>query len=146
MKFLNTILLLLAAVGGYNMFMEHQSAVALQALFAGADANGYVDLPSPDDQDADTVYVVAATNCPHEAAQLADRLAKRLSDQGMPVQRIDHVSFRPRQVSREEMQRLSVVMKAPLPLVFIHGRVASNPAHGQVVQEYYRRWMKPARS
>jgi hypothetical protein len=30
------------------------------------------------------------------------------------------------------------VMTGPLPIVFVHGRVASNPELNQVVEEFYR--------
>jgi hypothetical protein len=92
----------------------------------------------PVNQNSDTVYVVAAQNCPHAAAQQADRLAKLLGAQGMPVERTSQVFFRSQQADRAAMGRLTVVMNGPLPLVFVHGRVASNPELNQVVEEYYR--------
>jgi hypothetical protein len=107
-------------------------------VMASADANGFLAVPPPINQNADTVYVVAAENCPHAAAQQADRLAKQLGDKGMPVVRANQVGYQPQQIDRATMNRLNVVMNAPLPLVFINGRVASNPEMDRVVAEYYR--------
>jgi hypothetical protein len=120
------------------MYSHHQAARALQDVLASSDANGFVDVPPPDNQDSDTIYVVAAQNCPHAAAQQADRLAKELGAQGMPVVRTRQVSFRPQQVDRATMSRLSVVMNGPLPLVFIHARVAPNPELDRVMAEHRR--------
>jgi hypothetical protein len=138
MKMLSALVLVAAAWGGYRMLSQHQAAHALREVLASSDANGFLDVPPAANRDADTIYVVAAQNCPRAAAQLADRLATQLGARGLPVQRTNHVSFRPQQVDGAAMGRLSVVMNGPLPLVFVHGRVASNPELNQVVEEYYR--------
>lgn len=138
MKILSALILVGAVWGGYQMVAEHRAAHALREVLVSSDVNGFVDVPPPVNQHLDTIYVVAAQNCPHAAAQQADRLAKQLGAQGVPVERISHVSFDPRQVDRAAMSRLTVVMNGPLPLVFVHGRVASNPELNQVVEEYYR--------
>jgi hypothetical protein len=138
MKFLVSLALVAATWGGYQMYGHHQAARALQDVLASSDANGFVDVPSPVNQDSDTIYVVAAQNCPRAAAQQADRLARELGAQGMPVVRISQVAFRPQQVDRATMSRLDVVMNGPLPLVFVHSRAASNPELSRVVAEYNR--------
>jgi hypothetical protein len=138
MKSLASLILVAAIWGGYQMYSEHQAARALRDVLASSDANGFVDVPSPVNQDSDTIYVAAAQNCPHAAAQQADRLAKQLGAQGMPVVRTNQVYFRPQQADRATMSRLNVVMNGPLPLVFIHGRAAPNPELDRVVAEYYR--------
>ena len=138
MKLLSSLILVGAVCGGYRVWSHHRAEHAFRVAWAGSDVNGFVDVPPPINQDSDTVYVVAAQNCPHAAAQQADRLAKQLGEQGLPVQRVNQVGFRPEQVDRAAMDRLNVVMNGPLPLVFIHGRVASNPELNQVTEEYYR--------
>jgi hypothetical protein len=139
MKSLTSLILAGAAAwGGYQMYSQHQAARALRDVLASSDANGFVDVPPPDNQDSGTIYVVAAQNCPHAAAQQADRLAKELGAQGVPVVRTGQVSFRPQQVDRATMSRLAVVMNGPLPLVFIHARVAPNPELDRVMAEYRR--------
>lgn len=136
MKFPASLIVIGAIWGGYQMHSQHQAARALRDVMASSDANGFVDVPPPVNQDADTIYVVAAQNCPHAAAQQADRLAKQLGAQGMPVVRTSEVSFRPQQVDRATMSRLNVVMNGALPLVFIHSRAAPNPELDRVVAEY----------
>jgi hypothetical protein len=138
MKFPVTLAVVAAVWGGYQMYSQHQAARALRDVMASADANGFLAVPPPINQNADTVYVVAAENCPRAAAQQADRLAKQLGDRGMPVVRVNQVGYQPQQIDRATMNRLNLVMNAPLPLVFINGRVASNPEMDRVVAEYYR--------
>jgi hypothetical protein len=128
----------IAAVLGYQMYSHHQAAHALRDVMDSADTNGFLEVPAPVGQNADTVYVVAAQNCPHAAAQQADRLAKVLGEKGIPVQRTSEVSYQPQHVDAAMMKRLNIVMNGPLPLVFINGRVAPNPEMDQVVAEYKR--------
>jgi len=120
------------------MLSQRQAAHALRDVFASADVNGFLDVPPSVNQNADTIYVIAAQNCPRAAAQQADQLAKQLGAQGVPVQRANQVHFSPQNLDGAAMNRLSVVMNGPLPLVFVHGRVASNPELNQVMEEYYR--------
>jgi hypothetical protein len=131
-------MLIAAAYGGYQMWGAHRTAHALRTVLASSDVNGFIDVPQPSNQDADTIYVVAAQNCPHADAQRADQLAKDLGAQGMPVKRSNEVFFHAQAVDRATMDRLSVVMQGPLPLVFVHGRVAPNPELSQVVEEFTR--------
>lgn len=137
MKLPGSLILIGAIWGGYQMYSHHQEARALQDVLASSDTNGFIDVPPPVDQDADTIYVVAAQNCPHAAAQQADSLARQLGAQGMPVVRTNQVLFRPQQVDSATISRLNVVMNGPLPLVFIHGRAAPNPELDRVVAEYH---------
>jgi hypothetical protein len=138
MKLLSSVILVGAVWGGYHLISEHQAARALREVLLTADVNGFLDVPAPIGQNSDTIYVVAAQNCPHAAAQHADQIARELGAKGVPVERINHVEFNPQQIDRASMKRLSVVMTGPLPIVFVHGRVASNPELNQVVEEFYR--------
>jgi hypothetical protein len=138
MKILSSLIVVGAVWGGYQLVSEHQAAHALRELLASSDVNGFVDVPPRANQAPDTIYVVAAQNCPHAAAQQADQLARSLAAQGIPVARANQVSYPLLQVDRPTMDRLRVVMNGPLPLVFVHGRVAMNPGLNQVVEEYYR--------
>jgi hypothetical protein len=117
------VLLIACAIGGgVHYWHKHQSAVALASVMASADENGFIDVPPAQGQNPDTVYVVAAVNCPHEAAQRADRLAKDLNDQGIPVVRVNNVSFSGPGLDESAVKRLNMVMNGPLPIVFVHGR------------------------
>jgi hypothetical protein len=98
--------------------------------------HGFVALPKVVGFDESTVMVVAAENCPHEAAQRADRLAQQLRDQGIRVLRTDEVRFNPAHIDRALMERVPSVMEGAQPIVFIHGRAKGNPALDDVVAEY----------
>ena len=138
MKILSSLIVVGAVWGSYQLVSEHRAAHALRELLASSDVNGFVDVPPRANQDPDTVYVVAAQNCPHAAAQHADQLAKLLAAQGIPVARSNEVSYPLQLVDRATMDRLRVLMDGPLPLIFVHGRAAMNPELSQVVEEYYR--------
>ncbi len=99
--------------------------------------NGFVLLPPAQGQNATTVYVVAAEECPHEDSQRADLLAKDLAQKGIPVERIHNVSFivnNPQDNSA--MQRVAPIMEGTLPVVFINGHAKSNPSLNEVVAEF----------
>ncbi len=138
MKVLSSLIVVGAVWGGYHLFSEHQAAHEMRELLASSDVNGFVEVPPPANQDLNTIYVVAAQNCPHAAAQQADQLARSLGKQGIPVARVNGVSYPSQLLNRTTMDRLMVVMNGPLPLVFVHGRAAMNPELSQVVEEYYR--------
>lgn len=116
------LLVIAAAGGGLHYWHQHQSALAAASVLATADENGFVDLPPAQGQNPDTVYVVAAVNCPHADAQRADRLAKDLGDKGIPVIRTGNVSFSGPGLDQAAINRLNVIMNGPLPIVFVHGK------------------------
>jgi hypothetical protein len=136
MKFIKVLIILAAAYGGYQYWQQHQ---AEKALLAVTNANGFVELPTaPDGQNRNTVYVVAAENCPHEAAQRADRLAEALVGRNVPVERTHHVSFSTL-TDMTQAQRVSAVMNSELPIVFVNGHAKSNPSIDEVISEYRSR-------
>lgn len=136
MNFLRLIVVVCLAYGGYHFWQQQKID---KQIHAATNNNGFVELPAfPDGQDAGTVYVVAAENCPHEEAQRADRLATELSNQNISVQRTHRVGFSTlREASQAE--RVNTVMNGELPIVFINGRAKSNPTLDEVVKEYRRK-------
>lgn len=131
------ILVALGIVGsGFHLWNQHQSNVALAAVLATADAYGFVDLPAAEGQSADTIYVVAAQNCPHEAAQRADRLARDLGDKGFPVVRTNAVNFSTRGIDADGAKRLNAIMNGPLPIIFVHHKAKSAASTEDVVAEF----------
>lgn len=133
MKALSSVIAVAAVWGGYHLFSQHH---AMNEVLASSDVNGFVEVPAPVNQDANTIYVVAAQNCPHAAAQQADHLAQQLGERGIAVVRASEVFYHLNQADRTAMTRLTTVMNGPLPLVFVHGRAAMNPELSQVVEEY----------
>ena len=86
MRLIRLLLLLGIAVGIYQW---HDKRSAARALAAAQSEYGFVDLPPATTGASTPVVVVAAQNCPEDAAQRADRLADDLSRQGVPVCRVE---------------------------------------------------------
>jgi len=108
MRLIKLIVVLCAAYGGYHYWQQQQTTKQLQAM---TNTNGFVAMPAPDGQDANTVYVVAAENCSHEEAQRANRLFESLSRENISVQRTHNVSFSSLK-DQGEADRINPVMKA----------------------------------
>lgn len=114
---------------------RHQDAAGLSTDAAGA----FVSLPPVDGQRPQTVFVIAAQDCPHDAAQRADRLAESLSRRGIPVERTHSANFRfTSPPDSETVDRISAVMEGPLPVVFINGRAKANPTLDEIASEFGR--------
>lgn len=131
------ILLAVVAIGtGAHYWDQHRAAVVTESILASGDDFGFIDLPRAQGQRSGTVYVVAAVNCPHEAAQRADRLAKDLIDEGIPTVRTDNVRFSSAALDKAALKRLHVVMTGPLPIVFVNGKAKPAAALEDVEEEY----------
>ncbi|MGA8706677.1 MAG: hypothetical protein WB646_06765 [Steroidobacteraceae bacterium] len=129
------ILLAVGAVAVGVHYAHRHSDIPYSPIMPGADQSGFVSLPPAQGQDPDTVYVVAAVNCPHEAAQRADRLAADLRNKGIPVVRTSNVSFAG-SVDDSTVKRMNTVMTGPLPIVFVHGKARPAAALEDVEAEY----------
>jgi hypothetical protein len=136
MNFARVLLIVGAAGGGVHLWHQHQSAVAFASVMASADEYGFIELPPAQGQNPDTVYVVAAVNCPHADAQRADRLARDLGDKGVPVIRTGNVSFSAVGLDKSAVSRLNVVMNGRLPIVFIHGKAKPAATLEEVEAEF----------
>src|SRR5262249_22662943 len=102
-----------------------------------ADENGFVQVPPPANQSPDTIYVLAAENCPKEDAQRADRLAATLANEKIPVVRTHSIAFNSVPMDDPNIaKRLEAVMNGPLPIVFVRGRAKGNPELDEVLAEY----------
>jgi len=138
-------LVVLSFVGAsYGMWSHHRASAHRVDARATGGPGEFVVLPPVEGQRAQIVFVVAAENCPHEAAQRADHLAQALASRGIPVQRTHEVRFR--FTSRPDaatVDRISAVMNGPLPVVFINGRAKSNPSLDEVDAQYRRMGPSP---
>jgi len=134
MNVLRVLIIVGVLWGGLQYWNRHEAAVALAAA---TDDNGFVDVPPVEGQNSDTIYVVAALNCPHEDAQRADRLAEQLRDKGISVIRTDSVNYHwsDADSSGAVIDRVNTVMNGPLPLVFVRGRVRPAATLDQVMAE-----------
>jgi hypothetical protein len=138
MKLIQLVLVAAVAGGAYHYWNKRQEASAeVAAGESSADSpRGFVALPPVSGENANVVLIVAAENCPEEAAQRADRLADDLTHQGVPVSRVHTVSF---QIAGNDMSianRVTSVMNGELPIVFVHGKAKSNPTLEDVAAEY----------
>lgn len=137
MKIIQALLVLGLAGGSYAFWKHHHDYAAHATSGAPSSAGPFVALPPADGQDPATVFVVAAQNCPHEAAQRADRLAEELARRGIPVQRTHEVRFHFTSPPESSMvDRMKGIMNGPLPVVFVHGRAKSNPSLDDVIAEF----------
>lgn len=124
--------------GGYQYWKEHKEAPVETAAGPVVNGNGFTALPPVDGASTGTVLVVAAENCPSDAAQRADRLADDLSRKGIPVVRTHNANFSLISVDADNSvpERITSIMNGPLPIVFVNGRAKSNPTLEEVVAEY----------
>lgn len=101
----------------------------------GSSSLGFVDVPLPDGQSGAGVVIFAPIDCPSDAAQRAEALARHLSAQGVPYVRSQNASFG-HLGSQEEANRVMSVMNGPIPVVFVRMRAKANPSPEDVVAEY----------
>jgi hypothetical protein len=101
----------------------------------GNSSHGFVDMPLPDGQSGSDVVIFAPVNCPSDAAQRAEALARHLSAQGVPYVRSQDANFG-NLSSQEEANRVMAVMEGGIPVVFVRTRAKANPSPEDVVAEY----------
>lgn len=135
------ILLLLIGYGIYYYMGQQDETAAPVAMVANA--NGFVEMPMHIGAAHGVVYVMAALNCPKEAAQRAEELAFQLKRRGVVVQRISGVSFDlPPSPSLQELQQrqreLNAVLAGQLPIVLFNGMGSANPDLESVLAEINR--------
>lgn len=134
MSLFKFVLAAAVAAGGYHYWSKQKAERAVAAQQGESSAGGFVPLPGDSGPLAQGVHVIAAENCPEEAGQRADRLAEALAQAGLPVRRGHNVSFSSSDPAAA--QRVVAVLNGELPIVFVHGRVKSNPSLDEVLAEY----------
>ena len=138
MNVVRALIVICVAAGSYAYWKQHHhpSSRGFEVQLT-ATPGEFISLPPVEGQRPQTVFVVAAENCPHEAAQRADRLAEALSQKGIPVERTHQSRFRfTSQPDAATVERISKIMNGPLPAVFINGRAKSNPSLDEVASEF----------
>ncbi|MEP6483888.1 MAG: hypothetical protein ABJB01_05520 [Rudaea sp.] len=130
-------LVALLALVGYAAWQKHAARVEISALAAVTDAQGFIELDPPDGAKRNVVMIVAAQNCPRAAAQHADALARAMADRTYRFVRTSSVRFTPPPGFGDDyMTRHNDIMNREPPLVFVNGRVKSNPTLDEVIAEY----------
>ena len=94
---------------------------------------GFIEAPTPTNLPAGKVLVVAPA-CGNEADSKANELVRRLLKAGIPVARTAELQFR-KSGSPAEMAKIQSVVSQPLPLVFVRGRVQSDPSPEELMAE-----------
>lgn len=117
----------ISAVGG-------KVAKRLDAGKAGG-SHGFIEIPAPDGQTSRGIVIFAPSNCPSDAAQRAEALARHLSAQGVPYVRSEHAEFG-NLASQDEVSKVMAVMNGSVPVVFVNGKAKANPTPEEVVAEY----------
>ncbi len=102
---------------------------------SAASRHGFVDIPLPDGQSGHHVVIFAPANCPSDAAQRAEALARRLDEAGIPYTRSQNANFSTLS-SQDEANRVMSVMNGPIPVVFVRKRARANPDADAVLDEY----------
>jgi hypothetical protein len=134
------LLLLVVAAVGYKYWNKHHAPPVISLAAQGqTSSTGFIELPSPSNASPGNVLVLAAENCPEEAAKRADALTEELRRNNIPVTRAHSTNFSFQNPDPDTMRRLDSVMRGDLPVVFINGKGKSNPTLDEVIAEYQNR-------
>jgi hypothetical protein len=128
-----------AAAGlAYLVWHKHQLHVETAAIAALMDERGFIEFALPEGAKNNEVLIVAAQNCPHEGAVRADDLAREMAEHNIRYRRSSHISFSVPQDADVDMfsRRSNAIMNGKVPIVFVNGRVKSNPGLDEVIAEY----------
>lgn len=130
------LLLLAAALGGAYHWWSGRSE-ALSSV--PPNANGFVPVVMPEDAAPDTVLILAPVDCPSDAAQRADALARELTRRGIPNARGSSFSIaisNPTDEQQAAVKRAVSIFNGEVPAVFVNGMAKSNPSAAEVVAEF----------
>jgi hypothetical protein len=137
MNMLKLLIALALAGFAYQYWNKyHQGSEADASAGTAKGHNGFITLPAVTGASSTAVLVVAAENCPEEAAQRADLLADQLARDGVPVARVHNVSFNIPNGDSSVAEQVMSVMNSELPIVFVRGKAKSNPTLEEVAAEY----------
>ncbi len=122
---------------GWNQHKAHVEARAIADL---TNERGFIEFEMPQGAINDEVLIVAAQNCPKDGAVRADRLAREMAERSIRYRRSSSVSFSVPQNADVDVfvRRNNAIMNSEVPIVFINGKVKSNPGLDEVIAEYAR--------
>ena len=140
MRLLTVCALIGLGVAGVAAWQLLDSERPSQVVTAAAESGGggaFVPMPMPDGMPSRGIVIFAPANCPSDAAQRADAMARYLSGRGIAFVRSSAAEFS-NLSSREEAERVRSVMNGPIPVVYVNGRARANPRPEDVEAEYRR--------
>jgi hypothetical protein len=119
----------------WNQHKAHVEAAAIAAL---TDERGFIEFEMPQGAINNEVLIVAAQNCPRDGAVRADRLAREMAERDIRYRRSSSVSFSVPQDADTDLfvRRNNAIMNGDVPIVFVNGKVKSNPGLDEVIAEY----------
>jgi hypothetical protein len=135
------LLLAVALVyGAFQLWKDHERSSFERKVLATADSNGFIAVEMPSGAPPKTALILAPVNCPHEGAQRADSMARRLSEMGIPNIRTSSYSVETSGPSTPQMsellERSTVVLNGQIPIVLVNGMGKANPTVDEVAAEY----------
>ena len=127
-----------AAAVAHMAWNQHKAHVDAAAIAALTDERGFIEFEMPQEAKNDEVLIVAAQNCPKEGAVRADRLAREMAERNIRYRRSSGVSFSVPQDADVDtfVRRNNAIMNGEVPIVFVNGKVKSNPGLDEVIAEY----------
>ncbi len=128
-----------AAAGiAWLVWNQHKAHVDAAAIAALTDERGFIEFEMPEGARNNEVLIVAAQNCPREGAVRADRLAREMAERNIRYRRSSSVSFSVPQDADTDtfVRRNNAIMNGEVPIVFVNGKVKSNPGVDEVIAEY----------
>ena len=116
---------------------SHRVHVERKAIEAITDERGFMEFSPPSGTKTNVVVILAAQNCPHDGAVRADRMAREMAERRCVI-RTSNASFQPSADDDIDqfVKRHNDVMNGDVPIVFVNGRVKSNPDVDDVLAEY----------
>ncbi len=133
------ILIVLGLIGlGFHWWSASREEKALAAVMS---PNGFLPVPMPEGTPPNTVLVFAPLNCPHEGAQRAEALSRKLTELGIRNVRTSvypATTFTPSEEKIREFKRLDKVMTGEVPIALVNGMGKANPSLDELVSEYKR--------
>ena len=126
------------ATAAYLAWNQHKAHVDAAAIAALTDERGFVELEMPQGAKINEVLIVAAQNCPRDGAVRADRLAREMAERNIRYRRSSSVTFSVPQDADTDVfvRRNNAIMNGEVPIVFVNGKVKSNPGIDEVLAEY----------
>lgn len=131
-------ILLLVAIGGgvwkcgFSNKIGTQWAIPTDEM----DAYGFATVPLPDGMSSRGIVIFTPANCPSDAAQRAESLARYLSSKGIAYAKSTSAEYN-NLSSREEVDRVLAIMNGPIPVVYVNGKAKANPTPEEVEGEYW---------
>lgn len=127
---------------GYQWHKSKQEKkLFVQDIKSRTDQYGFLDI-SVNLTGSNGIVIMAPINCPSRQAKIADYLATELNNQNIPATRINGYTFSPdlnnlteREIN-QMIKRVQHVRTMAAPLVFVNGKVKSNPT----IEDIKREW------